>query len=82
MTVNTRSPKDAADLLEVTSERFRRALRRSFLRYGLTGELDIAVHAAMIVLAPLLDARDTEILRLRQALARARTRTRAGARAS
>lgn len=72
MRFNTTSRKDTADLLAVTSDRFQRALRRSFLRYGVTGELDTAVHAAMTVLGPLLDARDCEIVRLRKALARAR----------
>ncbi len=36
----------AVDLLAVTPERVRRALWRSFLRCGFTGELDDAVHAA------------------------------------
>jgi hypothetical protein len=58
--------KEPADLLAVTAERLRRALGRSFLRYGIVGDLETAVHAAMNVIEPVLDARDTEILRLRQ----------------
>ena len=58
--------KEPADLLTVTAERLRRALGRSFLRYGIPGDLDTAVHAAMNVIEPVLDARDTEILRLRR----------------
>jgi hypothetical protein len=57
---------DAADLLAVTAERLRRALARSFLRYGVPGDLEAAVHAAMNVIEPVLQARDTEIVRLRQ----------------
>jgi hypothetical protein len=53
-------------LLAVTAQRLRRALARSFLRYGVPGDLDAAVHAAMNVIEPVLDARDTEILRLRR----------------
>ena len=58
--------KERADLLAVTAERLRRALGRSFLRYGIVGDLETAVHAAMNVIEPVLDARDTEILRLRR----------------
>ena len=58
--------KEQADLLTVTAERLRRALGRSFLRYGISGDLETAVHAAMNVIEPVLDARDTEILRLRR----------------
>ncbi|MGO9195420.1 MAG: hypothetical protein ACLP8X_44200 [Streptosporangiaceae bacterium] len=58
--------KEPADLLAVTAERLRRALGRSFLRYGIVGDLETAVHAAMNVIEPVLDARDTEILRLRR----------------
>jgi hypothetical protein len=58
--------KDAPDLLAVTAERLRRALGRSFLRYGVPGDPEVAVHAAMNVVEPVLDARDTEILRLRR----------------
>ena len=58
--------KEPADLLTVTAERLRRALGRSFLRYGVPGDPEIAVHAAMNVIEPVLDARDTEILRLRR----------------
>ena len=61
-----RPRKEPADLLTVTAERLRRALGRSFLRYGLSGDLETAVHAAMNVIEPVLDARDTEILRLRR----------------
>jgi hypothetical protein len=56
--------KDSADLLAVTTEWLRRALRRSFLRYNVTGDLDAAVHAAMNVIEPVLDARDAELARL------------------
>jgi hypothetical protein len=58
--------KDVPDLLAVTAERLRRALGRSFLRYGVPGDPEVAVHAAMNVVEPVLDARDTEILRLRR----------------
>jgi hypothetical protein len=58
--------KEPADLLTVTAERLRRALGRSFLRYGISGDAETAVHAAMNVIEPVLDARDTEILRLRR----------------
>jgi len=61
--------KDTADLLTVTAERLRRALGRSFLRYGIASDLEAAVHAAMNVIEPVLDARDTEILRLRRMMA-------------
>jgi hypothetical protein len=61
-----RSRKEPPDLLTVTAERLRRALGRSFLRYGIPGDPDTAVHAAMNVIEPVLDARDTEILRLRR----------------
>lgn len=74
------------DLPSVTSERLRRALWRSFLRYGIAGELDSAVQAAMNVFGPVLEAKDAEIVRLRTALGRvkpAARRSRAGsARAS
>jgi hypothetical protein len=58
--------KEPPDLLTVTAERLRRALGRSFLRYGVSGDVETAVHAAMNVVEPVLDARDTEILRLRR----------------
>ncbi len=61
-----RPGKEPADLLTVTAERLRRALGRSFLRYGIPGDPEAAVHAAMNVIEPVLDARDTEILRLRR----------------
>jgi hypothetical protein len=61
--------KDAADLLAVTAQRLRRALARSFLRYGVSGDTETAVHAAMNVIEPVLEARDTEILRLRRLMA-------------
>ncbi len=61
-----KSHKEPADLLTVTAERLRRALGRSFLRYGIPGDPEAAVHAAMNVVEPVLDARDTEILRLRR----------------
>jgi hypothetical protein len=57
---------DPPDLLAVTAERLRRALARSFLRYGVPGDPEAAVHAAMNVVEPVLQARDTEILRLRR----------------
>jgi hypothetical protein len=57
---------EPADLLAVTAERLRRALARSFLRYGVPGDLEATVHAAMNVIEPVLQARDTEIVRLRQ----------------
>ena len=58
--------KEAADLLAVTTQRLRRAMARSFLRHGIPGDLEVAVHAAMNVVEPVLQARDTEILRLRR----------------
>ena len=57
---------DPPDLLAVTAQRLRRALARSFLRYGVPGDPETAVHAAMNVFEPVLQARDTEILRLRR----------------
>ena len=57
---------DPPDLLGVTAQRLRRALARSFLRYGVPGDPEVAVHAAMNVVEPVLQARDTEILRLRR----------------
>ncbi len=63
------SHKEAGDLLVVTAERLRRALGRSFLRYGVAGDIEAAVHAAMNVIEPVLEARDTEILRLRHLMA-------------
>ncbi len=72
---NSRPPEgradrtDPAELLTVTAERLRRALGRSFLRYGIAGDLEAAVHAAMNVIEPVLEARDTEILRLRRLMA-------------
>jgi hypothetical protein len=56
--------QDAVDLLTLTAERLRQALWRSFLRYGIPGDLDSAVHAAMNVIEPVLLARDTEIQQL------------------
>ena len=44
-----KAPKEAPDLLAVTAERLRRALGRSFLRYGVPGDPEVAVHAAMNV---------------------------------
>jgi hypothetical protein len=61
---------DTVDLLAVTPDRFRRALWRSFLRYGVSADLDTAVLAAMNVLGPVLEARDAEITRLRASAAR------------
>ena len=60
---------DPPDLLTVTAQRLRRALARSFLRYGVPGDPEVAVHAAMNVIEPVLEARDTEILRLRGLMA-------------
>jgi hypothetical protein len=60
---------DHADLLAVTAQRLRRALVRSFLRHGIAGDLEVAVHAAMNVIEPVLQARDTEIRRLRRPMA-------------
>ena len=57
---------DPPDLLTVTAQRLRRALARSFLRYGVSGDPEVAVHAAMNVIEPVLQARDIEILRLRR----------------
>ena len=57
---------DPPDLLTVTAQRLRRALARSFLRYGVPGDPEVAVHAAMNVIEPVLQARDTEIVRLRR----------------
>lgn len=70
MAVTTAARRDPADLLALTPERFRRALWRSFLRYGVGGDLDAAVHAAMTVIGPVLEARDAEITRLREAVTR------------
>jgi hypothetical protein len=58
------------DLLTVTPERIARALWRSFLRYGITEQLDAAVHTAMNIIGPVLEARDAEIMRLNQTLRR------------
>jgi hypothetical protein len=60
---------DQADLLAVTPQRLRRSLARSFLRHGIAGDLEVAVHAAMNVIEPVLQARDTEIRRLRRMMA-------------
>lgn len=62
--VKTAPRKDTPELLLVTAEWLRRALSRSFLRYNVAGDLDSAVHAAMNVIEPVLQARDTEIVRL------------------
>jgi len=78
---NTRGPATRAkrdglpeppDLLAVTAQRLRRALARSFLRYGIPGDPEVAVHAAMNVIEPVLQARDTEIVRLRRLMAAAK----------
>jgi hypothetical protein len=63
-----RDGPQAPDLLAVTGERLRRALARSFLRYGVPGDPEVAVHAAMNVVEPVLQARDMEILRLRRVM--------------
>ncbi|MGH3155665.1 MAG: hypothetical protein ACRDNF_03675 [Streptosporangiaceae bacterium] len=62
----TAPKKDTVELLAVTAELLRRALSRSFLRYNITGDLESAVHAAMNVIEPVLEARDIEIARLRE----------------
>jgi len=59
------TPGECAEAAEL-SERLRLALARSFLRYSIPGDLEAAVHAAMNVIEPVLQARDTEILRLRR----------------
>jgi hypothetical protein len=64
-----RPAKETADLLAVTAERLGRALSRSFLRSSIPGDLDAAVHAALNVIEPVLEARDTEIRRLRGLMA-------------
>jgi hypothetical protein len=64
-TVKTAPRKDNSELLLVTTEWLRRALVRSFLRYNVAGDLESAIHAAMNVIEPVLEARDTEIVRLR-----------------
>jgi hypothetical protein len=56
-----------ADLLTISADQLQRALWRSYLRYGVAGDLDTAVHAAMNVIEPVLAARDTEIGRLLKA---------------
>jgi hypothetical protein len=58
---------DTADLLTISADHLQRALWRSFLRYGVAGDLDTAVHAAMNVIEPVLAARDAEIGRLLKA---------------
>lgn len=65
-TVKTAPRKDTSELLLVNDEWLRRALSRSFLRYNVAGDLDGAVHAAMNVIEPVLQARDIEIVRLRE----------------
>ena len=64
-TRKTPARKDTTELLAVTAEWLRRALNRSFLRYNIAGDLESAVHAAMNVIEPVLQARDSEITRLR-----------------
>lgn len=59
-----------------TPERVRRALWRSFLRYGVAADVDTAVHAAMNVVGPVLEAKDAEIRRLRDAARRVTPRSR------
>jgi hypothetical protein len=65
-TAKTPVRKETTELLAVTAEWLRRALCRSFLRYNIAGDLESAVHAAMNVIEPVLQARDTEITRLRE----------------
>ena len=60
----------------ITPERVRRALWRSFLRYGVAADIDSAVHAAMNVISPVLEAKDAEIRRLREAARRVKPRSR------
>jgi hypothetical protein len=64
-TAKTAPRKESSELLLVTTEWLRRALARSFLRYNVAGDLESALHAAMNVIEPVLQARDTEIIRLR-----------------
>lgn len=59
-----------------SADRLRRALWRSFLRYGVAADADTAVHAAMNVIGPVLEAKDAEITRLRQAAGRVKPRGR------
>jgi hypothetical protein len=68
--VKTPARKDTTELLAVSAEWLRRALCRSFLRYNVAGDLEIAVHAAMNVIEPVLEARDIEITRLRELIDR------------
>jgi hypothetical protein len=59
----------------ITPVQVRRALRRSFLRYGVPADIDTAVHAAMNIIGPVLEAKDAEITRLREAVRRAKPRS-------
>jgi hypothetical protein len=73
-TVKAAPRKETTELLAVTAEWLRRALARSFLRYNVAGDLESAVHAAMNVIEPVLQARDSEINRLRGAISTKRAR--------
>jgi hypothetical protein len=42
------------------------------LRYGVAADIDTAVHAAMNVIGPALEAKEAEITRLREATRRAK----------
>ena len=64
----------------INTERIRRALWRSFLRYGVAADIDTAVHAAMNVIGPVLEAKDAEITRLRETARRVKPRARSRAR--
>ena len=55
--------KEPSDLLTVTAERLRRALGRSFLRYGIPGDPDAAVHAAMNVTVHAAETTTQRLLR-------------------
>src|ERR1700723_2422375 len=48
---------DPPDLLTVTAQRLRRALARSFLRYGVAGDPEGAGHAGVNVIQPGLQGR-------------------------
>ena len=60
----------------ITPEHVRRALWRSFLRHGVAADIDTAVHAAMNVIGPVLEAKDAEMGRLRDAARRVKPRAR------
>lgn len=60
-----------ADVLtEAGVAELRRGLRRRFLRSGLTEHPDVAADAAMSLVEPVLEAKNTEITRLRARVAK------------